>query len=344
MMTLALRILGKARKQGATLLEASRAQGGHSARTRFRVGAKVPEGFIDELEVGRGGQIHVIGWSGDADALELEVLVNGAPVPMREAFRLPRPDVAAALGKKDTLLGFSRRFSTEARQIGEVTVVSQGLEVARVRPDLPVRQPDYASLYEEREILHREQIYGSGPPTASANDDVLAMAIGLAGPVLDFGCGSGALVRALRQGGVDARGIELGRSEIESSLRDDVRPFVTLYDGAMPLPFGANEFATVVCSEVLEHIADFRTAVREIARVARQALITVPDSSAIPSLFPHFVVPWHLLESTHLNFFTQSSLHALLAEHFADIRFSRLGPFEVNGTRVYTSLVALCSR
>jgi len=55
-------------------------------------------------------------------------------------------------------------------------------------------------------------------------------------------------------------------------------------------------------------------------------------------------VPWHLLESTHVNSFTQRSLHAVLTPLFARIRFSRLGEFQINGTRVFTSLVAECSR
>ncbi len=59
---------------------------------------------------------------------------------------------------------------------------------------------------------------------------------------------------------------------------------------------------SVVCSEVLEHIPDHGAAIREMARLAREALMTVPDMSAIPALFPHNVVRWHLLEATHASF------------------------------------------
>ena len=81
-----------------------------------------------------------------------------------------------------------------------------------------------------------------------------------------------------------------------------------------------------------------------MARIARRALITVPDASEIPTLFPHHVVPWHLLESTHVNFFTQTSLARVLLPLFPRVRFLRLGEFRVNGTRVFTSLVADCER
>jgi len=82
---------------------------------------------------------------------------------------------------------------------------------------------------------------------------------------------------------------------------------------------------------VLEHIPDWRTALQEIARVGRRALITVPDMSAIPAPLPSRVVPWHLLESTHLNFFTQRSLHLALSPFFSRVRFLRLGEFWVTG-------------
>ena len=163
------------------------------------------------------------------------------------------------------------------------------------------------------------------------------------GKLLDLGCGSGALIRALRSRGVEAYGIELKRPEIVASLRDDVKPWITLYAGGFPLPFADRRFRSVICSEVLEHIPDYAGAIREIARVAPEALITVPDMSAIPTLFPHGVVPWHLLEATHLNFFTQASLGAALGSVFRSVSFSRLGEFEVNGTRAFMNLVARCA-
>jgi hypothetical protein len=150
------------------------------------------------------------------------------------------------------------------------------------------------------------------------------------------------LVRVLRGRGIEAFGIELNRTEIVASLREDVKGWITLYGGGFPLPFPDRRFRSVVCSEVLEHIPGHAAAIREMVRVAPEALITVPDISAIPALFPHNVVPWHLLEATHVNFFTQASLRAALGAAFRSVSFSRLGRFEINGTAVFTSLVARC--
>jgi hypothetical protein len=93
----------------------------------------------------------------------------------------------------------------------------------------------------------------------------------------------------------------------------------------------------------LEHVPDYQAAVREIARLAgEQALFTVPDASAIPLGFQHGAVPWHLLERTHVNFFTQRSLQQLLQPHFSKVQFSRVGAAYFNKTPYWVSLSALC--
>jgi len=334
------------RRYGARLRAAARALVRSPPQSLVPVAVSIAGGAVDEILITQGGHVEVVGWSDNADVMPpLEVHVNGVPARDCGSFRLPRPDVLGALQVRARLPGFVQRFAAPAEiaHIKEVTLWSAGQPVARIGTDVAVHQPDYSNLFDELRVLHREQLYGVGPPAPEANADVVALARQLPGPVLDFGCGSGALVRALRGLGLDACGIELSRPEILESVTDDVRPFITMYDGTMPLPFRDGQFESVVCSEVLEHIPDYALAVREMARVAGHALITVPDMSAVPALHPHFVIPWHLLEATHVNFFTQSSLHALLRRSFRRISFSRLGPFEVNGTRVFTSIVAFCA-
>jgi ubiquinone/menaquinone biosynthesis C-methylase UbiE len=119
---------------------------------------------------------------------------------------------------------------------------------------------------------------------------------------------------------------------------------VTLYSGELPLPFPHKRFGSAVCTEVLEHVADYQSLLAEIARVCKgTVVVTVPDMSAIPTCCPHFVVPWHLLEGTHVNFFNQTSLGKLLRRHFASVELAKIGPFDVNGTRLFTSVMAICT-
>jgi len=200
-------------------------------------------------------------------------------------------------------------------------------------------------LRNERRVLHRQDIYSSGPPIPEASIAVLELTRHLPGPVLDFGCGAGALVRALRSEGVDAYGLELDDERIRYHLLDDTRPWVTLYDGRLPTPFRDGQFRSVCCSEVIEHLPDPVAAVEELARLASErVVVTVPDMSAIPRGYHHGIVPWHLLEATHLNFFTQSSLELLLTPIARKIEMARFGQVRCDHVSYFTNLAAVVHR
>jgi hypothetical protein len=64
--------------------------------------------------------------------------------------------------------------------------------------------------------------------------------------------------------------------------------------------------------------------------------------TAIPVGFRHKLIPWHLLEATHVNFFTQKSLGSLLRRYFRRVEFGRISLTAVNDSPYYVSLVAFC--
>jgi hypothetical protein len=79
-------------------------------------------------------------------------------------------------------------------------------------------------------------------------------------------------------------------------------------------------FESVLAVEVLEHVLDVETALVECARVARVNLVlSVPNAGVIPHLFGAAVVPWHLLEATHVNFFSAASLERILRRVFPHV-------------------------
>jgi ubiquinone/menaquinone biosynthesis C-methylase UbiE len=173
----------------------------------------------------------------------------------------------------------------------------------------------------------------------------LELAKHLPGPLLDFGCGRGVLVGELRRSGVDARGLELDTQKIRDAIAgQDVQAYpITLYDGSFPAPFRDGEFRSVMCSEVLEHIPEYQAAIRDIARIASDRVVfTVPDASAIPVGFRHGLVPWHLMEATHVNFFNQENLKSALQPHFSKIEFGRVGGCRFNESTFFVSLAAMC--
>jgi ubiquinone/menaquinone biosynthesis C-methylase UbiE len=78
-----------------------------------------------------------------------------------------------------------------------------------------------------------------------------------------------------------------------------------------------NSYEVCAMVEVLEHIDDYEAALSEARRVAASRMVmTVPNIEVIPALSEFLVVPWHLLEATHVNFFTPGSLEHVLLRVF----------------------------
>ena len=319
---------------------------------RYAIGHACPQGMIDSVQVEPAGVIRVEGWSSQSripDASLPHCTWNGTPIPLSQRYRTWRPDVPQGTDEGHRFQGFECLYilPDAATYSGRATLVVTCTEAApfTLTLDAAMSIPHYRHLLATTEVGHREHIYGVGPPPATVTPEILELAISLPVPILDFGCGSGALVKALRAQGREASGLELKTNPFLAAMAPEARPYVTLYDGTIPLPFADSQFQSVISVEVLEHIANYEAVVRELARVAaKQVILTVPDISAIPLGFHHGVIPWHLMESTHVNFFTQPALEQLLRKYFPDVRCIRIGPTQVNGTRWFGSLVAVCTK
>ncbi len=172
------------------------------------------------------------------------------------------------------------------------------------------------------DVLHRENIYGFGPPLEEPGAEVARLILDYLPPrcsVLDFGCGAGAYGPPLISAGHRWLGGEV-QPLCWSILTRRSLPFKQLAADEKRLPFKDEEFDAAIAVEVLEHLHELDTVVAELARVTRaRLLISVPNMEVIPYYAPLGVVPWHLLESTHVNFFTRASLRAALAGHFREV-------------------------
>lgn len=308
-------------------------------------------GYLDYASIEPSGLITLSGWYPETGLEQFgkpEVYLGDVNIPYRHSFRYHRPDIAQFLQVDNQFLGLSLNFldinfNLPARtqhqfkvQVNGETLVEQNIEIGFSRPH-------YDPLLYTEAVAHREHIYGFGLPSPENPQEIVDLSQKCQGKTLDFGCGSGFLVKKLRERGLEAQGIELDRPDIQQVITEDMRSYITLYDGQFPLPFEDKSFDTVFTTEVIEHIPDYQAALQEIARISRQQLIlTVPDMSAVPIGFFHGVVPWHLLESTHVNFFSQHSLEAVLSPYFAQIEFFKIAPVQVNNSRWYISLAAVC--
>jgi len=184
---------------------------------------------------------------------------------------------------------------------------------------LPAR-PYGEVVYPENEtLLHRENIYGSGPPAEQPGIEVsnlLREYLPERSSLVDVGCGAGAYGPELMAAGHDWLGLE-SNSHCCDLLGQRQLPFrrVDLASGGLPGADG--EWDCAICIEVLEHVKDPEVFLREIGRVIRgRALFSVPNMEVLPYFHDWRVVPWHLLEGDHKNFFTRGSLRNLLGQFF----------------------------
>ncbi|MCR9176907.1 MAG: class I SAM-dependent methyltransferase [Alphaproteobacteria bacterium] len=305
-------------------------------------------GFIDSCELSVSGIVRLRGWS-EHETGKIQcprVSVDGRDLVLHKVFRYSRSDVAinesVGVGQSglciDCLIP-EELYAVVLRDICLELDEKHELALGEFR----FQKPAYDHIFRVSEPLRREHIYGSGPPDPRFNPEVLALLMQRAGDVVDFGCGSGAMVSELARLGVSVTGLELDEARIRDALRPQAVDHVVLYDGAFPSP--VRPAHTVLCSEVLEHIPTYKEAAAELSRLSLNRLIvTVPDIECIPTCFSAGILPWHLLEATHCNFFTQLSLEDLFRPYFETVEFSRLGAAQVNGVEYFGSLVMVADK
>ena len=108
--------------------------------------------------------------------------------------------------------------------------------------------------------------------------------------LLDAGCGEGrhcfgALERGARVVGLDLDRASLrrGSGPLRARARELGGSGAMIHGDAFQLPFPDACFDRVICSEVMEHVHDYRAAARELARVTRPAgriAVTVPTATS----------------------------------------------------------------
>jgi SAM-dependent methyltransferase len=254
-----------------------------------------------------------------------------------------RPDVCEQFGlSRDVPTGFRmlgrvQPSAAEPREAMLRVIASWGDEVSstlaeqsvRLVPVLLRERPYGEVVYPENEtLLHRENIYGSGPPIEEPGIEVanlLQAYLPDRCSVVDVGCGAGAYGPGLIAVGHDWLGLE-ANAHCCDILRRRELPFRRVDLESRTLPCVDREFHCAICVEVLEHVKDPEAFLGEIVRVVRdRALFSVPNMEVLPYFHDWRVVPWHLLEGDHKNFFTRASLRTLLQRHFRQVEIFSYG-------------------
>lgn len=106
--------------------------------------------------------------------------------------------------------------------------------------------------------------------------------------VCDVGCGTGHLLRTLHQRRPELSKLTGVDLVIEGADPGDNIEYIAAK--VEDLPFEDDQFDTVICTHVIEHILDYRRAITELRRIARKRLIIiVPREREYRYTFnPHF--------------------------------------------------------
>lgn len=125
--------------------------------------------------------------------------------------------------------------------------------------------------------------------------------------ILDLGCGEGRhAITAYLEKNVESVGIDLSLkdlqttksrfAEFEDQQKTEKSLVISIANGSQ-LPFCEQSFDKVICSEVLEHIPDYRSVITEINRVLKPGGIF---AVSVPRFFPEWVC-WQLSDEYHAD-------------------------------------------
>ncbi len=125
--------------------------------------------------------------------------------------------------------------------------------------------------------------------------------------VLDLGCGEGRhVISAYTEASVHSVGVDLGFADLQTTRAkaqaflqpdDSARSFGLAQADALQLPFADNTFDKVICSEVLEHIADYQAVLSEVERVLKPGGDFV---ASVPRFWPEWLC-WAFSDEYHAN-------------------------------------------
>jgi ubiquinone/menaquinone biosynthesis C-methylase UbiE len=153
--------------------------------------------------------------------------------------------------------------------------------------------------------------------------------------VLDIGCGTGRHTAAAYQCpditviGADLNFDDVQQARSRLSFHDHCREhgggrWLLSVSNITSLPFEDDCFDLVICSEVLEHIFDENTAVKEIIRVLKPNSLLVVS---VPRYFPERICwtlsdAYHQTANGHIRIYRKRQLIRLLESHGVVFHFS----------------------
>ena len=161
-------------------------------------------------------------------------------------------------------------------------------------------------------------------PNAPNNVHALTLrSVGSTKRVLEIGCASGHVTRALVAQGNTVVGVEIDAEAAETAAEHAERVVVgDLEDMDLDVEFGDDRFDVVVLGDVLEHLRNPLAVLRSARRLLAPKgfiVISLPNVAHVDVRLMLLSGSWDyrdlgLLDRTHLRFFTRASARKLLAD------------------------------
>ncbi|MFY9607523.1 MAG: class I SAM-dependent methyltransferase [Blastocatellia bacterium] len=130
--------------------------------------------------------------------------------------------------------------------------------------------------------------------------------------ILDVGCGSGHFLKVAIEMGWKAHGTEIASSAFEQLSRLGINSFCGKLECAN---YSGESFDVVYCSEVIEHLVDPMTLLREIGRILRPGGLLYLTTPNFDSLSRRLLgSKWRVIGKEHICYFTPGSLARAMRE------------------------------
>jgi SAM-dependent methyltransferase len=130
--------------------------------------------------------------------------------------------------------------------------------------------------------------------------------------MLDVGCGLGHFLKVAMEMGWGAFGTEIASGAFDQLAKLGVNSFCGKLESAN---YAGEFFDVVYCSEVIEHLLDPTTLLREIARILRPGgllYLTTPNFNSLSRRL--LASKWRVFSKEHICYFTPGSLAGALRE------------------------------
>ena len=140
--------------------------------------------------------------------------------------------------------------------------------------------------------------------------------------VLDLGCGDGTLLRLLiDERGARGVGVEIDAQSVLAAIRNDINVIQVDIDRGLA-DFEDNAFEHVVLSRTLQTVMHTQTVLREMLRVGREAVVSVPNFGYWKNRQAVFKgnmpvseeLPYQWYDTPNVRFFTLADFENLCAK------------------------------